>query len=101
MHQALETLLWNTFVPSLIDLEQLVRATAQFLPEVHSFLVSVFVRFPISRLVAQWKSQPVGLARLLACLLHLYIRLAGEPTAQQVIKHILSYLFKISIIYPV
>lgn len=77
--------MWNTFVPSLADLEQLVRTTAQFLPEVHSFLVSLFVRLPISGLIQQWRTQPVGLTRLLACLLHLYVRLAGEPTAQQVI----------------
>jgi len=74
----------NTFVPSLADLKQLVRATAQFLPEVHSFLVSLFVRFPISGLIIQWGARPMGLTLLLACLLHIYVQLAGEPTTQQV-----------------
>ena len=88
MHQTLETLPWHSFVPSLVDLELLVRSSGQFLPEVHSFLVSIFVRFPLSCLVNQWKLQPTGCARLLSCLLHLFVRLAGEPTAQQV-----NYLF--------
>ena len=87
IHPAFESLPWHTFVPSPADLELLVRATAQFLPEVHSFLVSLFVRFPISALVAQWSKQPTSpgaalLPRLLSCLLHLYVRLAGEPNAQ-------------------
>lgn len=85
IHQTLETLPWNSFVPSLADLELLVRATGQFLPEVHSFLVSIIVRCPLSCLVNQWKQQPTGCTRLLSCLLHLYVRLAGEPTAQQVV----------------
>lgn len=86
IHPALESLPWHTFVPSPADLELLVRATAQFLPEVHAFLVGLFVRFPISALVAQWAKQPgqpYGLARLLSCLLHLYVRLAGEPNARE------------------
>ena len=84
LHQTLETLPWHLFVPSLADLELLVRTTGQFLPEVHSFLVSIIVRCPLSFLVNQWKQQPVGCTRLLSSLLHLYVRLAGEPTAQQV-----------------
>lgn len=83
VHQALETLPWHLFVPSLTDLEQLVRVTGQFLPEVHSFLVSLFVRCSLSSLMVQWKTQPASSNRLLSCLLHLFVRLAGEPTAQQ------------------
>ena len=86
VHQELETLAWQTFVPSLQDLEQLVRVTGQFLPEVHSFLVSIWVRCPIGAMIGHWKVQhpAASFTRFLACLLHLYIRLAGEPTAKQV-----------------
>ena len=84
IHQALDTLPWQSFIPSLTDLEQMVRVVGQFLPEVHSFLVSLFVRCSLSSLIVQCKSQPTNCARLLACLLHLHVRLAGEPTAQQV-----------------
>lgn len=83
IHQGLECLPWQSFVPSVTDLEQLVRATGQFLPEVHSFLVGVFVRCPLAALVAQWNAQP-GAQRFMACLLHLYVRLASEPNAHQV-----------------
>ena len=92
IHGELESLPWQSFVPSLTDVEQLVRVTAQFLPEVHSFLVSVWVRCPVAALIGQWKSQqqqqqhPLSVfTRFLACLIHLYVRLAGEPTAQQVL----------------
>ncbi|XP_045024661.1 ectopic P granules protein 5 homolog isoform X2 [Daphnia magna] len=83
IHQALDTLPWQSFVPSLNDLEQLVRVAGQFLPEVHSFLVSLFVRCCLSTVIVHCNSQPTTCARLLACLLHLHVRLAGEPTAQQ------------------
>lgn len=84
IHQALDTLPWQSFVPSLNDLEQLVRVAGQFLPEVHSFLVSLFVRCCLSTVIVHCNLQPTTCARLLACLLHLHVRLAGEPTAQQV-----------------
>ena len=96
IHAELESLPWQSFIPSLADAEQLVRITAQFLPEVHSFLVNVWVRCPIAALIGQWKSQqqqqqqqqqPLSVfTRFLACLIHLYVRLAGEPTAQQVLQ---------------
>ena len=75
----------------MVDLEQLVRATGQFLPEVHTFLVGLFIRCPLASLVAQWRAQP-GAQRFMACLLHLYVRLASEPNAQQVI--ICNYFHK-------
>ena len=85
MHQELEHLPWQLYVPSLPDLEQLVRVTDQCLPDVHAFLVNVWVRCPVPALIDQWKMHPPStFTRFLTCLLHLYVRLAGEPTAQQV-----------------
>jgi hypothetical protein len=43
----------------------------------------VVVRWPFKCLLDMWCHQQTGCSRILSCLLHLYVRLAVEPTAKQ------------------
>ncbi|XP_065206271.1 ectopic P granules protein 5 homolog isoform X2 [Planococcus citri] len=76
------TLNWSRFVPSVEDLEWILKVIDQYLPVCHSFLGSIFIEIPWN-VVVQSESSPQITARIHIILLHLLIKLANEPNLRQ------------------
>lgn len=83
IHSTFLTLPWESFWPSVNDLEAMFRVIDQYLPESHAFLGHIFISVPWSPWLCNFKSSPYPVkCRVYQCFLNLLIKLSNEPNVR-------------------
>lgn len=84
IHTSLVTLPWDHFWPSIQDVELMLKVVDQYLPDCHSFLGTIFMSVSWSAWLGHIMSSqhPEASNRAHICLLHLFVKLANEPSVR-------------------
>ncbi|XP_034233842.1 ectopic P granules protein 5 homolog isoform X2 [Thrips palmi] len=85
VHTNLLTLPWMRFWPAPSHLDLMLKVVDQYLPDCHAFLGAVFIEIAWTKWLAHASSSesPMAVVRLHTCLLHLFVKLANEPSVRQ------------------
>lgn len=86
IHRTFLALPWESFWPSVTDVELMVRVIDQYLPECHSFLGHVFMSVSWSKWLCNFKGSPEQInSRVYQYFLTLLVKLSNEPNVRN--KH--------------
>ncbi|XP_044253867.1 ectopic P granules protein 5 homolog isoform X2 [Tribolium madens] len=83
VHHSFLTFPWESFWPSVTDLEFMLRVIDQYLPESHSFLGHIFMAVSWSPWLSNFRGSPQQIReRICHCYLHLLVKLSNEPNVR-------------------
>ncbi|KAL1452558.1 hypothetical protein WDU94_006776 [Cyamophila willieti] len=83
VHSHLIHLAWVKFLPSLTDLELMLKLVDQYLPACHTFLSQVFIQIQWNNVIQKYHQSDSISSKIHCTLLHLLIKLANEPSIRQ------------------
>uniref|UniRef100_A0A8D8XCV4 Ectopic P granules protein 5 homolog n=1 Tax=Cacopsylla melanoneura TaxID=428564 RepID=A0A8D8XCV4_9HEMI len=83
VHSHLIHLAWVKFLPSLTDLELMLKLVDQYLPACHTFLSQVFIQIQWNNVIQKYHQSDSTSSKIHCTLLHLLIKLANEPSIRQ------------------
>ena len=81
VHPALSALNWAAFLPSLGDIDAMMKIISMFLPQCHAFLGTLFVQIDWQTFINN--SDETALKRIVPAVLCLIIKLSSEPSVRQ------------------
>lgn len=83
VHHTFAALPWETFCPSVTDVELMVRIIDQYLPECHSFLGHIYMSICWSKWLYNFKGLPEQInTRVYQYFLTLLVKLSNEPNVR-------------------